>query len=99
MNLGTTFFGGSHPFEQLSGVSSLVSLIVRGAFVISGLLILFFFLLAGFQIVAGAGSSNPESAKKGQQTASAAALGFAVVFVAYWIVRLIEVITGAHLIS
>ena len=98
--LGDFFYGsGSHPFEQLTGVSSLVTLVVRAGFVISGVLILFFFVLGGFQIIAGAGSNNPEAAKKGQQAASAAALGFAVVFVAYWIVRLIEVITGVKIVS
>lgn len=90
-------------FNSLFGVSqnlgSLVSLILKISFVLAGILILFFMVVAGFQIVAGAGSNNPESAKKGQQAASAAAIGFVIVFVAYWIVRIIELISGLKLIS
>jgi hypothetical protein len=87
------------PFGTTSTLANLVSLVVRLGFVISGVLILFFIVFAGFNIIAGAGQNNPEAAKKGQQAASSAVIGFVVVFVAYWIVRLIELITGAHLIS
>ena len=96
VSIGSTF---NSPFGQTKTLGDLTSLVVKAGFVISGVLILFFIILAGFQIVAGAGTNNPDSAKKGQQAASAAALGFAIVFVAYWIVRLIEVITHAKLIS
>lgn len=87
------------PFGVTSTVGDLVSLIVRIGFVAAGLLILFFIVFAGFQIIIGAGQNNPEAAKKGQQAATAAAIGFAVVFVAYWIVRLIEVITKQSFIT
>src|SRR5260221_1251378 len=87
------------PFGQTKTLGDLTSLILKASFVVSGVLILFFIIFAGFQMVAGAGQNNPEAAKKGQQAASAAGLGFAIVFVAYWIVRLIEVITRAKLIS
>ena len=96
VQIGSTF--GS-PFGQTKTAGDLVSLIVRIGFVVSGVLILFFILLAGFNIVAGAGNNNPEAAKKGQQAATAAVIGFVVVFAAYWIVRLIEVITRAKIIS
>lgn len=87
------------PFGVTNTLGDLVSLVVKMGFVLSGILILFFMVVAGFQIVTGAGSGNPDSAKKGQQAASSAVIGFVVVFTAYWIVRLIEVITGAHLIT
>ncbi len=95
VNIGTKF--GS-PFGTTSTAGDLVQLIVRLGFIISGIFILFFIVFAGFSIIQGAGSNNPEAAKKGQQAASAAAIGFAVVFAAYWIVRLIEIVTGARLI-
>jgi len=87
------------PFGQSATLGDLVSLIVRLGFVVSGVLILFFIVFAGFSIIAGAGQNNPEAAKKGQQAASAAAIGFVVVFAAYWIVRLIEVIIKVNIIS
>ncbi len=91
-------FGGTATTTG-STLGDLVSLVVRIGFVVSGVLILFFIIFAGFQIDVGAGQNNPDSAKKGQQAASAAAIGFAVVFAAYWIVRLIEVIIKVNIIS
>ncbi len=96
VNIGSTF---NSPFGQSKTLGDLTSLVVRGGFVIAGVLILFFILFAGFQIIAGAGTNDPKSAEQGKQAATAAALGFVIVFVAYWIVRLIEVLTGASLIS
>jgi hypothetical protein len=88
------------PFGQNYNLGDLVGLIVRIGFVVSGILILFFIVFAGFSMIQGAGSNNPEAAKKGQQAATAAAIGFVVVFAAYWIVRLIEVIAGGiHIIT
>lgn len=101
VDIGSWFkspFGGTAT-SQGKTLGDLVSLIVRIGFVVSGLLILFFIVFAGFNIIAGAGSNNPEAAKKGQQAASAALIGFVVVFAAYWIVRLIEVISGSNIIS
>lgn len=91
----------SSPFGQAGGKSlgDLVSLILRGAFVIAGILILFFFVLGGISIIAGAGKDNPEAAAKGKQTITAAAIGFVVVFVAYWVIRIIELIAGRPFIT
>jgi hypothetical protein len=91
------YFGS--PFGQSATLGDLVSLVLKISFVVSGVLILLLMIFAGFTIIASAGQNNPEGAKKGQQAATAAALGFAIVFVAYWIVRLIELITGLKLIT
>lgn len=99
VNIGTEF--GS-PFTGEvggKGLGDLVSLLLRGAFVVSGIIVLFFFIMAGINIIAGAGQNNPEAVKKGKETATAAALGFVVIFVAYWIVRFIEVVTKSNFIT
>ncbi len=97
--IGTTF--GS-PFTAEAGgknLGDLVSLGLQISFVLAGLLVLFFIVFAGFQIVAGAGQNNPEAAKKGKEAATAAVLGFVIIFVAYWIIRIIEVISGYNFIT
>ncbi len=96
VDIGNKF---NSPFGQTSTLGDLVSLVVKIGFVVSGILILFFMIFAGFSIIQGAGSNNPDAAKKGQQAASAAAIGFVVVFAAYWIVRFIEVIINVNIIS
>lgn len=94
--IGKTF---NSPFGVDKGFGDLVTFLLRSSFVIAGILILFFIAIAGFQIIVGAGQNNPEAAKKGKDAATAAVIGFIVIFVAYWIIRIIELITGSNFIT
>lgn len=96
LDIGSTF--GS-PFGQSKTLGDLVSLVLRSSFVIAGVLILFFLVMGGIQIIAGAGKDSPETAAKGKQAVTAAVIGFVIVFVAYWIVRIIELIAGTPFIT
>ncbi len=88
------FIAGGKRYEQLADIGSLVSLFIKIVFVIAGVAILFFFILGGISMITGAGNNNPEQIEKGKQSATSALIGFVVVFVAYWIVQLIELWTG-----
>lgn len=94
--IGSTF--GS-PFGQGSSLGDFISLILRLSFVIAGILILLIFMFAGWNVLLGAGNNDPQAAAKGRQAATAAAVGFVVVFVAYWVIRLIEAVTGVQFIT
>lgn len=87
------------PFGNTKTVGDLISLFLKGAFVVSGIFILVLFLIAGFSIIQGAGNDNPEAAQKGKSAATAAVVGFIVIFGAYWIIRIIEVISGNNFIT
>ena len=89
---------GGKKYDQLSDVGSLVSLFIKIVFALSGVIILVFLILAGIGLIAGAGSSDPEKIEKGKQSATSALIGFVVVFVAYWIVQLIELWTGIKIL-
>ena len=89
------------PFGQADGqtLGGLVSIILQSSLAIAGVILLFLLIFGGIGIIAGAGNNNPEQAAKGKQAATAAVIGFIVVFSAYWVVRLIEVITGVDFIT
>lgn len=102
IDIGKTFlgpsYGGSHgsidPLQNLTGIGSLVSLFLRIAFVLSGIIILFFFIMAGIGMIAGAGGSDPQKMEQSKKTATSALIGFVVVFTSYWIVKLIGQLIG-----
>lgn len=96
---GSWFTGYNATTNGGKTLGDLVSLVLKLSFVVAGVLILIMFLIAGFQMIMGAGQNNPDSAKKGKEAATSAAIGFVIVFVAYWIVRLIEIITGFNFIT
>jgi hypothetical protein len=87
------------PLGQTKGINDLVSLILKSSFVIAGIIVLFFFIIAGFQMISGAGEQNPEKSAKAKQAITGALTGFILIFVAYWIIRIIELITGVNFIT
>ncbi|MEK7550967.1 MAG: hypothetical protein AAB535_04280 [Patescibacteria group bacterium] len=102
VDIGIKFFGGqggSHggvgsSFANLSGIGYLVSLIVKGSFVLSGIIILFFFIMAGIGMISGAGGDDPKKTEQAKATMTSAVIGFVIVFTSYWIVKLIGQLIG-----
>jgi hypothetical protein len=89
MPIGTTFLGNGNPLLGLSGITSLVSLFLSIAFVVAGLILLFFFIFGGIGMISSAGQNDPQKAEQSKKTLTSAVIGFVIVFASYWIVKLI----------
>ncbi len=96
VDIGTSF--GS-PFGQGKSIGDLVSTLVTAAMVLAGVIALFLLVLGGIGIIAGAGSDNPQQVESGKKAVTYAVIGFILVFVAYWVVRIIEIIVGTPFIT
>lgn len=98
-NIGKIFLGTEGTYlSEPEGVGTLVSIILRAGLSIAGIVLLILLIAGGIGMISGAGSDNPEKAAKSKQLVTSAVLGFVVVFAAYWIVQLIELITGLPLL-
>lgn len=71
-----------------------VNLIVSNLFVLAGIFIFIAFIVAGFKFISGSKAGVDDSKK----IATTAVTGFIIMFSAYWIVKIIELITGANII-
>lgn len=99
MNIGQVFFNGTSKLQNASGVSSIVSLFLNIAFVVAGVVLLFFAIMGGIGLMGSAGNNNPQKAEQAKKTLTSAVLGFVIVFASYWIVKLIGQLLGIpHLI-
>jgi len=74
--------------------ATLVNILVRNAFVISGILIFILIFYAGWLFITNE-SKGKEEAKGVME---AAVVGFIMMFAAYWIVQIIKVVTGADIL-
>lgn len=90
-----TFF--KSPFTNVASISALVTTFLNIAFVLAGLILLFFFIFGGIGMISSAGNNNPQQMEQAKKTVTSALIGFIVVFTAYWIVKLIGTITGAQI--
>lgn len=94
-DIGSDFFGGSsNKLTSLTGVGSLVTLFLNIAFVLAGLILLVFFIMGGIGLIGSAGQDDSQKAEQSKKTLTSAIIGFVVVFVSYWIVKLVSQLLG-----
>jgi len=92
INIGEEFLGNNNTtgkFLEITSIADIVSLFLKGSFVLAGLILLFYFILGGIGMIGSAGKNDPKAAETAKQTITSAVIGFVVVFTAYWIVKLI----------
>lgn len=87
------------PLGQTKGVNDIVSVLLNSAIAIAGVILLFLLIGGGLKIITGAGNSDPKSTADGKQAVTYALIGFIIVFTAYWIVRIIELIIGVPFVT
>ena len=70
----------------------LVNLIVRNLFVLAGVLLFLYAFYAGFLFV----SQGKKGMEQAQKMATTAVIGFVLLFSAYWIVQIVQLLTGVN---
>ena len=96
-DIGSPFFGQEPSQSTLGnpqGVGKIVSAFLADAIIAAGIILIFLLVFGGISIIAGAGESNPQKVGQGKQAATAALLGFIIIFSAYWILQIIKGVTG-----
>ncbi|KKQ24917.1 MAG: hypothetical protein US39_C0012G0022 [Microgenomates group bacterium GW2011_GWC1_37_12b] len=93
-DIGTQLLGNDTFPRDPGSVGRFITAIASNAVVIAGIICVFMIIAGGFGMIAGAGGNNPQNAAKGRQAATAGVIGFLIIFAAYWIVQVVEIITG-----
>lgn len=79
--------------EKYSSLGFIVNLAVRNLFVAAGFILFLLVIYAGYQFITG-GKKGAEAARDMMGKAIA---GFLLMFSAYWIVQLVQYLTGANI--
>jgi hypothetical protein len=95
--LNQYFIAGGHQIGGVNSIYALVSLILPNAYVIAGLILFIYTLAGGFLIMTGA--SDPHKADSGKQIITNAIIGFAILFASYWLIQIIEIVTGVNFLN
>lgn len=90
-------FQGTSANSAYSGAGSLVNNILPNVYIAGGVIIFFMILFGGFTIIANAG--NADKIKDGSKTITSAIIGLLVLFGSYWIIQIIQVVTGVNILS
>ncbi len=87
------------PIGRTVQLADLVSIILWNAVVIAGIIMLILMIGGGIGIIVGAGRGSPEAAAKGRQAVTAAVIGFIIIFATYWIIQIVEILTGLEILN
>jgi uncharacterized membrane protein len=79
-------------YDPTQGLFPVFWTIIKNVYVLTGIILFIMIVVGGIGMIANAG--NAEKQKQSSQTLSSAVIGYLIMFVAYWIVKIIEVITG-----
>lgn len=76
---------------------SFVSNLLPNIYIISGVILFILLFAGGFVIITSAG--NPEKQQQGSKAVTAAVAGFIIIFVSYWVIQIIEHLTGVKILE
>jgi len=82
---------------QFATPGGIITEVLAYAFPIAGMILFVMILWAGFEMLAGATSSKSKEA--GQQRITAAVIGFMLLFVSYWLTRLVGLVFGIQIFT
>lgn len=93
----------NEPVRVCSGLfptlGNLISTILPSIYILAGLILFILLLFGGFGIIMGAQGGNPEQVGKGKNAVGAALAGFFLIFASYWIIQIIEKLTGIDILN
>lgn len=90
-------FQNSSAAQEYTSTSDLLNNIIPNVYIAGGLVIFFMILFGGFTIIANAG--NKDKIADGTKTITSAIIGLLVLFASYWIIQIIQVVTGVSILS
>lgn len=85
----------SGKFDTIGG---LVSVILPNVYVLAGLLLLVLMIGGGMAIIAGSAQGDSKKTGEGSSAVTGALIGFLIIFASYWIIQIVEAITGLQIL-
>lgn len=98
-DLSKTPWGPKPLGQTFPNLATFISLILSNALVIAGIILLFLLIFGGISLIMGTGGGDPKKAQQGKQAITNALIGFAIVFLSYFIIQIIEVLTGLDILN
>ena len=80
-------------------IGSLLTILIKNSLTIIGVLLIVLLIVGGIMFIIGAGSSDSKKSAEAKKMITGSLIGFAVVFLAFLIIQIIEVITGLSILN
>ena len=88
---------GDARYTGTGGVTNFISDILPNAMIFAGFILFIYMVFGGFLIISSSGDSKKTD--EGKQALTNAVFGFIIIFASYWIIQIIEIITGVPILK
>jgi len=100
VDIGKEFMIGNAPIaDRFPNLGKLISVLLPNVYILAGILLFLLAIAGGYGIIMGAGKGDTGQVGKGQKALTAVIVGFVIVFASYWIIQIIQVITGLKILE
>lgn len=90
-------FQGSSASDTYSSFGDIINNVLPNIYIIAGLIIFFMIIAGGFIMITNAGNSDKQ--QDGKKIITTAIIGFIVIFASYWIIQIIQIVTGIPILD
>lgn len=98
-NIGEALFGEHPGLTKETSLGDIISNVLPNIYILAGVILFFLLIGGGLMFIFSAGQENPEGAGQGKKAITAALVGFLIIFASYWIIQIIEVVTGVDILK
>lgn len=96
-NLGEKLrFQGSSANSSYTNAGDLINNLLPNVYTAAGVIIFIMFIVGGFSIISGANDTH--KLDEGKKTITFAIMGLLIIFGSYWIIQIIQVVTGLEIL-
>lgn len=88
---------GSTPKADFNTPRGIISYLLPYLFTFAGLILFIMIIWGGFEMLTGA--TDPKKQEAGRQRITAGLVGFLIIFSAYWIAQILQVIFGVSILE
>jgi hypothetical protein len=84
--------------ETFPTLGAFISLLLKNVFTLAGIILLALLVFGGLTFILGAGSGDAKKAEQAKSAITSSLIGFLVIFASFFIIQIIEVITGLSIL-
>jgi hypothetical protein len=98
-NIGEILFAEHPGLTTSTTLGDIISNILPNIYVIAGVILFFFLIAGGLMFIISANRQDTEGTARGGQLITVSLVGFLIIFASYWIMQIIQIITGIDILG
>lgn len=87
------------PWKYFTSIADLITVLLPNVLLIAGVCLFIIILVMGFRMMQSGGDGDTEGMAKGRQALTYAIGGFVLIFTAYFVIQLVEFLTGVKIFN